>query len=105
MIKTRKIPKTTVILISVVIVISLALMYVVSLSKELKVKEYLALLGYENVANISVYNKSEVKDENTKRKGHLFKIKFTNLNNNTKCRGLIFVYKKNQLPTKDIDCK
>ncbi len=105
MIKTRKIPRSNVILITLVLVISLALMYVVSLSKELKVKEYLNLLGYKNVANISVYNKSEVKDEGTKQKGYLFKIKFTNLNNNTQCKGLIFIYNKNQVPTKDIDCK
>ena len=105
MIETRKLPKKTIIIISVIIFIALILMYILSTLKELKVKEYLERVGYKSVQNITVYNKSKVQDDKTKQKGYLFKIKFEDLNNKKICKGLIFIYNKKDIPKTDIDCK
>jgi len=99
----RALPKRTIVIIILMSLLALVFLYFSSLSKELKVKEYLHTLGLENVANIKVYNKSEANIDASKPNGYLFKIKFTNLDNNTQCKGLIFVSNKNL--TKDIDCK
>lgn len=105
MIEIRKLPKKTIFIISIMILVSFSFMYLVSISKELKVQDYLHTLGYSNVTNITVYNKSEVQDGNSKEKGYLFKVKFDNLNNNQVCKGLIFTYLRNSNIKQDIDCK
>lgn len=101
----RKLPKKTIFIISIIIIVSFSLMYGVSITKKLKVEDHLHTLSYSNVANITVYNKSEVQDAKTKQKGYLFKVKFDNLNTNQVCKGLIFTYFRTKNIKQDIDCK
>ena len=61
----RKLPKKTVIVISVIIVIAFAIFYVIKDLKEKKLTEVLHKIGHKNITQLKVINKLEVEDSET----------------------------------------
>lgn len=102
-IEVRKLPKRTIIIITLIFVFGLAGYLFISYTKELKMKEVLATLDFKNVSNITVYNVAPVKNDETNKSGYLYKLSFKNNENNQECVGLIF--RENGKYKKDIDCK
>lgn len=101
--EVRKLPKKTIIIILILILFSIAGFLLITFSKEAKIKEVLNSKGYNNIENVIVYNVSKVEDEETRKKGDLYKISFTNKDSNKECIGLIF--KSNRKYKEDIECK
>lgn len=100
----RKLPKRTLIVISVIIVIAFAIFYVIHSLKEKKITEVLATIGYKNITNLKVINRLEVEDEETKYKSTVYKILFYDKDTSESCIG--FIHKeRNQEYTKDLNCK
>ncbi|MCV6609050.1 MAG: hypothetical protein OIF32_12630, partial [Campylobacterales bacterium] len=72
--------------------------------REAKLAEILAPLGHKNVTNITVFKTSKVEDPDTRKKGLLYSLQFTDLDLQKECKG--FVYQDNKRKfQKDIDCK
>jgi GrpB-like predicted nucleotidyltransferase (UPF0157 family) len=101
--EVRKLPKKSIIIILVLIIIGIAGFLLITLSKQAKMEEVLGTLGYKNVESVRVYNVSQVEDEVTRRRGELYKISFFNKETNQECHGLI--YKNNNKYREDVECK
>ena len=101
--EVRKLPKKTIIIISILIFLFIVGFLFINFTKQAKMEEVLSSHGYKNVSDVIVYNVSQVQDDATNKQGSLYKIGFTNLDTKQKCMGLIFKisggYKK------DIECK
>ena len=104
-IQTRKLPKRTVYLIATIVILGLVAIVATSLSKQLRMKDVLKSLGYTNVGSITIYNTTDVKDENSNQNAELTKLKFEDLNTNQECFGFILRLKKTGQYKKDLDCK
>lgn len=103
-IEVRKLPKKSIIYISIIFILAVIVLFLQSFSTQEEVKKHLSKIGYENVGDITVYNKSKMNDEETKGNGKLYKIKFTNINTNQICNGLIFINKFKKIK-EDLDCE
>ena len=102
--QVRKLPKKTVVIISVIIVIAFAIFYVIKDLKEKKITEVLANIGHTNIKQLKVINKLEVEDSQTRYKTSVLKVIFYDNDLNQSCIG--FIHKdKNQQYTKDFNCK
>ena len=102
--QVRKLPKKTVVIISVIIVIAFAIFYVIKDLKEKKLTEVLATIGHTNIKQLKVINKLEVEDSETRYKSSVYKIIFYDNDLNQSCIG--FIHRgKNQSYSKDFNCK
>jgi len=100
----RKMPKKTIILISLVTLIALAGFIFITTTKNMKMEEVLSTLEHKNISNIKVINKLSVEDKETKVKSTVYKIAFEDLDLNKDCIG--FIHRSNDGKySKDIDCK
>lgn len=100
----RKLPKRTVIVISVMVAIIFSVFYVVKNLKEKKLTEVLSTIGHKNISQLKVINKLEVEDTQTKYKSSVYKVLFYDNDLNQSCIG--FIHRdKNESYSKDIDCK
>ncbi len=100
----RKLPKKTVIVISVMVAIIFSVFYVVKNLKEKKLTEVLSTIGHKNISQLKVINKLEVEDTQTKYKSSVYKVLFYDNDLNQSCIG--FIHRdKNESYSKDIDCK
>lgn len=99
----RKLPKKTIYIIIVLIILAFTVMYAEAYFKERKIKVYLNSLSYKNVKNITIFHKSKVIDPKTKKNAQLYKIKFTDLDKNKICKGLMLIDIKNNVRL-DLDC-
>ena len=102
--QVRKLPKKTVVIISVIIVIAFAIFYVIKDLKEKKLTEVLATIGHTNIKQLKVINKLEVEDSETRYKSSVYKIIFYDNDLNQSCIGFIH-QDRNQQYTKDVNCK
>lgn len=102
-IQTRKLPKKTIIIIAFLICLAFIIMFAEAFFKEKKIEVYLNSLSYKNVKDITIFHKSEVQDKETKKKSQLYKIKFTDINKNQICKGLLLINIKNKVKV-DLDC-
>ena len=100
----RKLPKKTVIVISVMIAVIFSVFYVVKNLKEKKLTEVLATIGHKNIKQLKVINKIEVEDTETRYKSNVYKVMFFDNNLNKTCVGFIHKEKDSHY-TKDFDCK
>jgi len=100
----RRLPKKTIILISIIILIALAIFFVLRDLKQQKLTEILATIGHTSIKSLEVINKLDVEDSETRYKSTVFKVKFYDNNLNQTCIGFIH-RNKNGNYTKDFDCK
>jgi hypothetical protein len=102
--EVRKLPKKTVIIIGILIVLGLAIFMVLKGLKEEKMTEILATLGHTNIKEVKVINRLSVEDKKTRYKSSVYKINFYDNTLKQTCAG--FVHRgKNNTYTKDLDCK
>lgn len=102
--EVRKLPKKTVIIISLIVSIAIVIFLVQKTLKEQRFAEILATLGHTNIAELKIINKLNVEDVQTKLKSNVFKVKFFDKDLNQTCIG--FLHKeKDDLYSKDFDCK
>ena len=100
----RKLPKKTVIIIGIIIFIAFAIFLGLKDLKEQKLTEVLSSIGHTNIKDLTVINKLEVEDTQTRYKSNVFKVMFYDNDLNKTCIG--FIHKeKNNTYTKDFDCK
>ncbi len=102
--QVRKLPKKTVIAISVIIVLAFAIFYVIKDLKEKKLTEVLHKIGHKNITQLKVINKLEVEDSETRFKSTVYKVLFYDNDLNESCIG--FIHRgKNESYSKDFNCK
>ncbi|MFY4741931.1 hypothetical protein ACOTVT_00345 [Aliarcobacter butzleri] len=102
--EVRKLPKKTVIIISLIVSIAIVIFLVQKTLKEQRFAEILGTLGHTNITELKIINKLNVEDVQTKLKSNVFKVKFFDKNLNQTCIG--FLHKeKDDLYSKDFDCK
>ncbi len=100
----RKLPKKTVVVISIIIAIAFAIFYIIQDFKEKKITEVLTSIGHKNIKHLKVINRLEVEDAETRYKSTVYKILFYDNDLEQSCIG--FIHKeKNQEYTKDLNCK
>ncbi len=103
-IKVRKMPRSTMIYISILVIAGIIGFFIVMSGKETKVEKILAEVGYPKVANVTVFGEHEFMNKDTHIKGKQYSIEFTDLNTGKTCRGFVFRdYKRNNM--KDLECK
>ena len=100
----RRLPKKTVITITIIVAIALAIFLVLKDLKEKKMVEILATLGHKNLNSMEVINKLRVEDTKTRYKSTVYKVRFFDGNLNKTCIGFIHIGRHEEL-TKDLDCK
>jgi hypothetical protein len=100
----RKLPRRTIIIISVLILAGIAVFTILKTLKQDKMTEILSTLGHSNIQKIEVINKLSVEDKETRYKSKVYKVRFYDNDINKTCIGFIHMgrYNKN---TKDFDCK
>ena len=102
--EVRKLPKKTVIIISLIVSIAIVIYLVQKTLKEQRFAEILGTLGHTNITELKIINKLNVEDVQTKLKSNVFKVKFFDKDLNQTCIG--FLHKeKDDLYSKDFDCK
>ncbi|MFY9082932.1 hypothetical protein OU980_12815 [Aliarcobacter butzleri] len=102
--EVRKLPKKTVIIISLIVSIAIVIFLVQKTLKEQRFSEILGTLGHTNITELKIINKLNVEDVQTKLKSNVFKVKFFDKDLNQTCIG--FLHKeKDDLYSKDFDCK
>ncbi len=102
--QVRKLPKKSVIIISIIILIAFSIFYVIQNFKEQKIAEALSSIGHKNIKNLKVINKLEVEDAETRYKSTVYKILFYDNDLEQSCIGFLH-REKNAVYTKDFDCK
>uniref|UniRef100_UPI0040473AF0 hypothetical protein n=1 Tax=Aliarcobacter sp. TaxID=2321116 RepID=UPI0040473AF0 len=102
--QVRKLPKKTIIIIGVMIVIAAAIFFVLKDLKEQKLTEILATIGHKNVKDLKVINKLSVEDKETRYKSSVYKVMFYDNNLSQSCIGFIHRNRDGSY-TKDFDCK
>lgn len=103
-IEVRKLPKKTVIIISIMAGICFIGFLFINFTKSEKLEEVLATLGHKNIINTKVINKMRVEDKETKMKSTVYKVIFYDNDLKKECIG--FVHRANRGKySKDIDCK
>jgi hypothetical protein len=102
--EVRKLPRKTIIIISVLILAGIAVFTILKTLKQDKMTEILSTLGHSNIKKIEVINKLSVEDKETRYKTKVYKIRFYDNDINKTCIGFIHMgrYNKN---SKDFDCK
>ncbi len=103
-VEVRKMPKKTIILLSIIALISLVGFIFITTTKNLKMEEVLATLGHKNISDIKVINKLNVEDKETRVKSTVYKTAFKDLDLDKDCVGFIHRSNKGKY-SKDIDCK
>lgn len=104
-IEVRKLPKKTIYLIVILVILGILASLAMSLSQQAKMSGILRTLGHPNVTDITIYNKTTVQDDNTQMRGELSKVRFFDVNTSQECFGFVLKNKKTGKYTKDLDCK
>lgn len=102
--QVRKLPKKTVIVISVIITIAFIIFYVIQDLKEKKITEVLATIGHTNITQLKVINKLNVEDKDTRLQSNVYKVIFYDTDLKQSCIGFIH-QEKNKQYTKDLNCE
>ena len=102
--EVRKLPKRTVVIISVICVIAFFIFLFLQFLKEQKITEILSSLGHKNISNDKVVNKLNVEDIQTKMKSSVYKVVFYDNDLKQTCMGFLH-HERDNTYTKDLDCK
>lgn len=102
--KIRKMPKKTVVVISIIALIAVVGFIFITTTKNMKMQEVLSTMNHKNITNIKVINKLSVEDKETRVKSTVYKIAFKDLDLKQDCVG--FIHRNNYGKySKDLDCK
>lgn len=102
--QVRRLPKKTVVIISIIIAIAFIIFYVIKDLKEKKITEVLATVGHVNITQLKVINKLNVEDKDTRYQSTVFKVIFYDNDLNQSCIGFIH-QERNEQYTKDLNCE
>jgi|GEM_PF-1455261 len=102
--QVRRLPKKTVVVISVIIAIAFVIFYVIKDLKEKKITEILATVGHTNITQLKVINKLNVEDKDTRFQSSVYKVIFYDNDLKQSCIGFIHQERDAQY-TKDLNCK
>ena len=102
--QVRKLPKKTVIAISVIILLAFAIFYVIKDLKEKKLTEVLHKIGHKNITQLKVINKLNVEDKETRYQSSVFKVIFYDDDLKQSCIGFIHQERDNKY-TQDLNCE
>ena len=102
--QVRRLPKKTVIVISILIVLAFAIFYIIQDLKEKKITEILATIGHTNITQLKVVNKLNVEDKETRYQSSVFKVIFYDNDLKQSCIGFIH-QERNEQYTKDLNCE
>ncbi len=103
-IEVRKIPKKHIVAIILTILVGVAFYAISTKLKEEKLREVLVTLGHPNIDHITIFKTHKVEDMEVKKKGTLYSLQFTDLDQQKECRGFVlYSYKKEY--SKDLECK
>lgn len=102
--QVRKLPKRTVVIISILIVIAFIIFYILKDFKEQKLTEVLATIGYPNISQLQVINRLNVEDKETRYQSSVFKVIFYDNDSKQSCIGFIHQERDNKY-TQDLNCK
>lgn len=100
----RRLPKKTIISITIIIVLGIAIFFLLKDLKEQKLTEILANIGNTNIKNLEVINKLNVEDKETRYTSTVYKVVFYDNDLKQTCIGFIH-RNRNGNYTKDFDCK
>ncbi len=104
-IEVRKLPKKTIIIIGIMIILGLITFLGLKELKEKRLEEILHNnLGHKNITDLKVVNKLSVEDKKTKYKSTVYKVKFFDKDTNKTCIGFIH-QSRDRKYTEDLDCK
>jgi hypothetical protein len=102
--EVRKIPKKTIYIIYILILMGIAVFFVLKNLKEEKLTEALATIGHTNIKSLEVINKLSVEDTETRYKSSVFKVSFYDTDLKQTCIGFVHQNRDGSY-TKDFDCK
>jgi hypothetical protein len=102
--EVRRLPKKTVFIISILMIMGLAIFLLLKDLKELKLEEILATIGHPNIKKLEVINKLSVEDTETRYKSSVFKVTFYDSDLKQTCIGFVHQNRDGSY-TKDFDCK
>ena len=100
----RRLPRKTIITISLIILAAIAIFFTLKILKEQKLTEILASIGHNNIKEVEVINRLSVEDTETRYKSTVFKVKFYDNDLKQTCVGFIH-RNRDGSNTKDFDCK
>ena len=102
-IQTRKLPKKSLIIITILILLGIATFFLTENGKSQKVSKILNTLGYNNIKDVKVYGVTKVENKDTRVQGFKYFVVFKDLSANQECKGFILKdFKRNS--EKDIIC-
>ncbi|MEA3383697.1 MAG: hypothetical protein U9Q20_03350 [Campylobacterota bacterium] len=99
----RKIPKKTVIIISILALLGVATYFITGYGKASKATKILYTLGYKNVKDVKVYATHQFLREDINVKGFKHTISFIDLEKNEQCKGFVLKDFKQNVE-KDLIC-
>lgn len=102
--EVRKLPKKTLIIISIMTLLCIVGFVVIQQTKSMKMEEILNTLDHKNVENVKVINKINAEDKETKLQSTVFKVIFNDLDLKQECIGFIIRSNRGKY-SKDLDCK
>ncbi|MCK5293288.1 MAG: hypothetical protein KAJ49_01455 [Arcobacteraceae bacterium] len=103
-IKTRAIPKKTIIIMVLLVLAGIATFFITENGKVKKATRVLDALGYKDIQNVKVYKVLKIENKDTKIQGFRYFVTFKNNETNQECKGYALVdFKKNT--AEDISCK
>lgn len=100
----RKLPKRTIFLISVLIILATFIFLSMDTLRNEKFNEILVDLGHKDIKNLKVVNRMNAENTVTKEKSYVYKLTFFDNSLNKQCTGFI-TKEKDKKYTKDFDCK
>ncbi len=87
--ETRKLPKKTIVIISIIIALGIFIFIWLEVLKNQKFNEVLADLGHKDIKNLKVVNRINVEDTITKEKSYVYKLTFFDNTLNKTCIGFV----------------
>lgn len=103
-VKVRKLPKKTLVLITIMALICIVGFVFIQQTKSMKMEEILNSLGHKNVKNVKVINKLNTEDRETKVNSTVFKVVFDDIDLKKECIGFVIRSNRGKY-SEDIDCK
>ena len=102
--EVRKLPKKTVIYLTIMGIIGVLTIFIVSSGQSTKVERILSTTEYKNVSDVKVHANHQFLREDTNVKGIKYTVTFFNKDTNEECKGFVLKDFKRNVTT-DLMCK
>lgn len=102
--EVRKLPKKTVFIMIILVILGLIWFVLVSFGQATKVTKILHKLGYEDVSKVRVYAHHQFLREDINVKGYKYTVSFTNNKTKEECKGFVLKDFKQNVE-KDLLCQ